>query len=63
MITGEFKSWKSQGLIFSNPLLNRTFTWVEKNIDKLNICDYDFLLESALQKYGHDLEKNKQGLV
>ena len=50
MITGEFKSWKSQGLIFYNPLLNRTFTWVEKNIDKLNICDYDLPLESALQK-------------
>lgn len=61
MITGEFKSWRSQGLIFSNPILNRTFTWVEKNIDKLSICDYNLPFGDCFAKVmEYDLREREQ---
>ena len=41
MITGQFKEWKKQVFINTHPLWIKIFSWLEENIDALEIGRYD----------------------
>lgn len=37
MITGQFKEWRNQVFINSHPIWSKIFTWLENNIDTLEL--------------------------